>query len=394
MKILHVISSINRGGAENHLVDLALAQSARGDRVSIAYLKGDHYWRKFLSDSGIEAIPLLAGRWYRPIGWTRLARLIRRLKPDVLHCHLPRAEIAADFAARCLDVRSTAFVISKHNDDPFHSNALMRRLGDAIARRADRIIAISESVKANACCSQLKCPDEQVTTIHYGISTLPYDRVDAAAVRGIRSSWTANAAEAFIIGTVARLVPQKALHRLLKAFAAFRAISSSPKRAFLVIVGAGPLEGELRRLTEELGIASSVVWAGFRVDIPEVMSAFDVFALTSVYEGLGLVLLEAMAARRPVVASNVSAMPEIVDDGVTGHLLDTEDAQVVARAFLAYEDRGVREAHGLAGRARVTERFTVQAMTDRTYEAYRLACASREARCDPTAVAPAGSSPP
>ena len=141
-------------------------------------------------------------------------------------------------------------------------------------------------------------------------------------------------------------------------------------KARLVIVGVGPLMEELRQLADELGIASHVEWAGFREDIAAVMAGFDIFALTSLYEGLGLVLLEAMAAGVAVAATRVGAIPEVVVDGETGLLVEAGKPAELAAAFQKLSDGTVRARMGEAGRRRVIEHFTLERMWKETDELY------------------------
>jgi glycosyltransferase involved in cell wall biosynthesis len=128
---------------------------------------------------------------------------------------------------------------------------------------------------------------------------------------------------------------------------------------------------ELNFLAQAIGLSDSIVWTGFREDIPAVMHAFDVFSLTSAYEGFGLVLLEAMAASRPVIATAVSAIPEIVQDGRTGVLCPANNAGEIAAAFLRLEDANVRAVFGSNGRLRVRENFTLDRVGDATMAVYR-----------------------
>src|SRR5207237_1123131 len=116
--------------------------------------------------------------------------------------------------------------------------------------------------------------------------------------------------------------------------------------------------------TEELGISRRVVWAGFRDDIVTVMSAFDIFALTSIHEGFGLVLLEAMAARLPVVATRAGAIAEVVADGETGILVGPRRPGEVAAAFHQLGDGRLRTRFREAGRARVLREFTLKKMCE------------------------------
>ena len=173
---------------------------------------------------------------------------------------------------------------------------------------------------------------------------------------------------------VARFAPQKAHADLLRGFAAARA--AAPGRDLrLVLVGDDPF-GDGRRRAEsvarELELGASVLFAGIRRDVPRVLAASDVFVMTSLWEGLGLVFLEAMATELPVLATRVSAVPEVVLDGATGVLVPPSDPRAVATAMVALAADPERRARlGLAGAARVRERFGLPRMVEETLAVYR-----------------------
>jgi glycosyltransferase involved in cell wall biosynthesis len=170
-----------------------------------------------------------------------------------------------------------------------------------------------------------------------------------------------------VIGTVARLMPQKSLPTLLGAFSQFQKQQASR----LIIVGTGDLEESLKALAAKLGISEKVTWTGKRADIPEVMKAFDIFALTSIYEGFGLVLLEAMAAGVPVVASNVSAIPEVLDQGRCGLLFPVQDEKALLECFFKLQSEGFRKDLSEKGRSRVRSAFSRDEMANQTEKVYR-----------------------
>lgn len=364
--ILHVITTINRGGAENHLAALVSEQVASGLKVTVAYLKGDGYWAASFRDLGILVEPLGLGRYGEVSPIKKLRALIRSAAPDIVHAHMPPAELYTRLALLFL-YPAPVMVISKHNDEPFFRGAGQAALGRWVSRRAARIIAISDAVSVYA-RNHLNVSADRVTTVHYGIDPLPYEQLSESRRQTVRTEWGIPP-DALVIGTVARLVPQKALHVLLNAYAQYRVQSRLASR--LVIVGQGPLEIELKAMSHQLGLGSEIIWAGFREDIPAVMNAFDTFILTSSYEGFGLVLLEAMAAARPVIASRVSAIPEIVQDGMTGLLCESGDPEDFARALLRLEESDVRARLGTAGRDRVLTHFTPGRMAEATLSVYK-----------------------
>ena len=150
-----------------------------------------------------------------------------------------------------------------------------------------------------------------------------------------------------------------------------RRIRSDFPRAHLVIAGDGEKAGELRRLASMLGIADRVSWLGWRGDAAELMAAFDVFLLPSLREGFGLVLLEAMSRRVPIVASRVGAIPEIVIDGETGILVEPRNVDELAKAMTRLlKDRALRKYMGLLGAARLEEHFSVERMVASTIAVY------------------------
>jgi glycosyltransferase involved in cell wall biosynthesis len=278
---------------------------------------------------------------------------------------MPPAELYSRVAILFLNKR-IAFVISKHNDEPFFRGFGNAALGSWVANRAQKVIAISDSVNAYM-RSNLCLRKEKLITVRYGLDCSKYSKVKPSVIKTLKAELSGSS-DSFLIGTVARLVPQKALHVLLEAFAIYKSKSSFP--AMLVLVGRGPLEVELKKLAEDLNIAKSVKWAGFREDIHNVMNVFDIFALTSAYEGFGLVLLEAMASGKPVVASNISAIPEVVVNKETGFLCNAFDVKAFASAFFDLENEHLRSQMGKAGKARVEKEFTLEKMEFKTRKVY------------------------
>ncbi len=365
MKIFHVITTLNRGGAENHLFALVRGQISRGLQVEVAYLKGDGYWKKELQQLGV-AVHELELRCYGDV-WPliRLRKLLSASNPDIVHVHMPPAELYTRVAL--IGHGSTTLIITKHNDERFCAFPGHAALGRWVVRRARHVIAISDAVNRYV-RQYLRVESSQIATVAYGIDSAPFIGIDLTACTRLKKEWGCSE-DTWVIGTIARLVPQKGIDVLLKAYALYRSKATHPSR--LVIVGTGFLEQTLKQLADRLQIASYVVWAGFREDIPLVINTFDLFALTSQYEGFGLVLLEAMAAGKPVVATRVSAIPEVVQVGTTGMLCDPGASEQVAATFQHFEDASVRGCFGAAGLVRVRDYFGIDQMVEKTLEVYR-----------------------
>jgi len=367
VRVLHVITAFDRGGAENHVADLIRHQRDRGMEVSLAFLRGRGSLQSEMELLGAE-VHSLGLRFYgdvRPL--LRLRKLIARGSFDLVHAHLPPGELYARFALLGIPAASLPLVISKHNDCPFHSLPGERPLARWVAKRASSMIAISEAVRRYMSERQIGASPCKLVTIRYGIDVVPFERVQPESVVRLRHEWGVDG-ETLAIGFAGRLVAQKSIETLIRAFAIFH--PQAQQKSKLVIVGEGPLLPMLRRSAEECGIAQHVIWAGFREDIPTVMKAFDIFALPSVFEGFGLVLVEAMAARRPVVATRVSAIPEVVAEGETGFLAPRRDPQAFADGLLKLRDTATRTRLGSAGYHRVLEHFALNQMWQSTDAVY------------------------
>jgi len=372
-RILHVITAFDRGGAENHLADLIRHQRTCGIQVTVAYLRGHGSLGREMRQLGVKVQPLALRFYGDPRPLVSLRRLIKRGGFDLVHAHLPPAELYLRLALLGTSPETLPLVISKHNDCPFHALPGERAMESWVGARASAIIAISEAVRRYMVERGIGTPPSPLVTIPYGIDVAPFEEVTPEAIASLRAEWGAGR-ETLVIGFVGRLVEQKSIETLIRAFAIFLRQQSCDAK--LVIVGNGPLLPALRRCASERGLAEHVVWAGFREDVPAVMKAFDVFALTSVFEGFGLVLGEAMAARRPVVATRVSAIPEVVVDGETGFLARARDPQSVADALTQLTESSTRARLGAAGYRRAFEHFTLERMWQSTDAVYAQAVRS------------------
>jgi glycosyltransferase involved in cell wall biosynthesis len=378
--VLHVITSINRGGAENHLLELVSQQIKSNIKVGVAYLQGNGYWHDRLVSMGAEVtnLHLPLRRYGDPAPIFRLRALLRSKRPSLVHAHMPPAELYTRLALLGISRRRMPLIITKHNDERFYRGAGQRTVARWVAARADKVIAISDAVRRYSCGSGIGLPETKVVTVHYGINTADYEHVNRESVNDLRNQWGVGKGE-YCIGCVARLEPQKAIAVLVEGFALY--LAQNPGGAKLVIIGAGSLEKELKTQSSRSKIADKVVWAGFREDIPLVMNSIDVLALTSIWEGFGLVLIEAMAAGKPVIASRISAIPEIVADGETGVLVPARQPGAVAEAIKLLEDPDVRQEYGKAARDRVKKAFTIDRMVKQTsliYEESLQKCRIRE----------------
>lgn len=367
MRILHVITTLSRGGAENQLVGLAGLQKAAGHQVHVAYLKLEGYWRKALEEQGVGVTDLAAKGNADPMAASRLRHAISVFSPTLINAHMQPAELCTRLALLWSSKRHPAFVITKHNLNPFFRFPGEEYVGRWVARRADGVIAVSAAVKE--LCERNGCAAAagRVVTIHNAIDVPAFRDVDRASVAAVRAGWGVRDEE-YLIGTTARLLPLKGIDILIRGFADY--LPRSRRRAKLVITGAGPLENELKALAASLGLDQRVIFAGFRADMPAVMNAIDVFALTSNREAFGMVVIEALAAGRPIIATNVGGIPEIVVDGVHGVMIPPRQPAAVTEALLRLEDEPLRTRMSDACRRKAAASYGLERMFRDTMDFY------------------------
>lgn len=369
MRIQHLITTLGVGGAEKHLLLLAAGQVARGHEVSVAYLKGDGELRDDFGRLGVtvDTVPM-GSLTSLPGTRRRLVELLAERRPDVVHTHLLKADALGALAVGGLGAERPVLIASKHNDE----RALLRWpvsvVHGILSKRVARTIALSEHVKRFV-IRHGRVAADRITRIYYGIDPTSMrpsrGRDDVRDELGVPR-------DAHVLICVGRLAPQKDHPTLL------RAMTQLPDDVVLLLVGGDPFgqgEGRLTALAEELDVTDRVRFVGIRSDVPDLLGAADLFVLPSLWEGLGLVFLEAMAASLPIVATTVSAIPEVVEDGVSGWLVEPSDPDALAGAIAAaLADPDERRRRGAAGAARLTERFGLDRMVDETlavYEAQR-----------------------
>jgi glycosyltransferase involved in cell wall biosynthesis len=366
MRVLHVHKITGIGGSERHLLTLLPALRERGVDarflgLDVAGTDAPSFYRE-LESAGVPA------RHVRCEGDVsiRLARdvvsAVRAESADLLHTHLVHADVYGAAAARRLGV---PLVSTRHNDDRYLLGPF-RHVDRAVATGASRLIAISHAVRRFLV--EAGHTAARIETIHYGLDRVPGPRSEPTpAQAGVP-------VVAPLLLAVGRFVPQKDHGTLLEAFARIR---RERPDARLALLGSGPLEAEIAATAARLGLDGAVHLPG-RIAPRDWLERADVFVHTSRWEGFGMVLLEAMLASLPVVATRASAVPEVVADGETGLLVEPGDADGLARSVAGLLDDPERaRALGEAGLARSSRLFSVATMTERTLALYESVLSGR-----------------
>ena len=355
---LHIDTARTWRGGQNQVLLTVLGLRALGHRsMLVAHAAGELRQR---AQEGLELIPLapktemdLSAAW-------RLSRLIKQLQPDILHAHDPHGVAMAALAlSMSTQLAKPPLIAARRVDFHLKDNALSRWK----YRQVDCFICASDAVRKMLIADGV--PAARAVIVHEGIDL---GRVEAAPAADLHGDlWLPHVSP--IVGNVAALVPHKGQRHLIEAAAIV--VKKVPDARF-VIAGEGELRPALERSIKEHRLEKHVFLAGFRPDILSVHKSFDIFVMSSLTEGLGTSLLDAMACGKPVVATTAGGMPEVVADGRTGVLVPPRDHAAMAEAIVRLlRDPALRAEMGAAGLARVRAKFSAERMVQDTLDVYQ-----------------------
>jgi glycosyltransferase involved in cell wall biosynthesis len=364
---LHIDTARQWRGGQSQVKYTVMGLRALGHRAMlVAHPEGELLKRM---SEGMDLVPLaprneidLAAAW-------RLSRILKQLRPEIVHAHDPHG---VAMAATALSIAAPV---------PRPPLVASRRIEFRVARHSfsrwkysqvDCFLAISRAVRDRLIADGI--PRGKIDVVHEGVDV---ERIAGLAPGNLHAALFLPAG-APIVGNVGALVAQKAQHTLVGAAAL---VVRQVPDVRVVILGEGELRPALEEQIKRLHLERHVFLAGFRPDVIELMKDFDVFALSSIHEGMCTSLVDAMAAQKPAVATAVGGVPEVLADGETGFLVPPHDEQAMAdRIVLLLKDAALRQRMGAAGLARATRLFTVERMVNETAAAYeRLAGRARAA---------------
>ena len=365
IRLLFVLTSPVRGGVEEVVLGLLRRLDPSEFRLGLAAPAPllDSFAAD-LTGVRVDAEAMAVEPLLRRDAFGPLSRFVRQFRPDVMNSHLFRSTAAAAPVAAWYSV---PIVETYHGREGWRRGLVRGRfLPDRlVARLVNRVIAVSEAARTFL-IEGTGYPAATVTVVANGRDLSIYRpgawRDDARAELGVGPATP-------VVGVVARLDAQKGHRYLLEAWPAVRRTHPDAR---LLLVGDGDLRAPLERRVRELGIAESVIFAGFRTDVPQLLDAMDVMVLPSLYEGMPLTAIEGSAMARPVVATAVDGTPEVVRDGITGRLVPPADPPALTRALLDLlaDPDGARRM-GRAGREWVLTRFDVTRHVAATADVYR-----------------------
>jgi len=361
MKVLHINGGGDTGGGKSHLMALLPELRKLDIEAELVVFSAG----LLTTEAAALGIPVHCLRVKHMMSLTllrRLRSLLIKLKPDIVHTHGGRANFYGRLAARLAGIPLVVTTVHSHIDLDYSAlipNMWFSAVDKLTRGLADRFIAVSHELGA-ALGKQGVIPD-RISVVHNGIAELTAEPQLLRTEFGLQSDP--------VICAVGRLVPVKRFDILLRAYAHVLARVPAAK---LVLVGDGPLEAKLRHLAVELNISHAVTFAGYRSDARQLLGGADVFVTSSAMEGLPIVLLEALAAKVPVVATAVGGIPEVIVPQVSGLLVPPCDPRQLADAIiLCLEEPLAAVARAEVGQAWVYRHATAGAMAAKTAAVYR-----------------------
>ena len=387
IRVLRVIARLNMGGPAIHVANLAAGLETRGYHTTLvagSLARGEDSMAFLAERLGVTVVSvpeiqreISALHDARSI--VRLASLIRKERPHILHTHTAKAGAIARAAALLAgDARPPVVVHTFHGHvlkgyfGPART-AFFRQVERTLARSSDVLVAVSPEVRDDLVELGV-APREKFAVVRLGIPLEerlgdPSADLDFRRLYGIPDG-------AFVVGWVGRMTGVKDTGAVLEIV---RATRERGVDAVLCMVGDGPDRGRLEQLAHELGIARATYFVGYQPDVAGYYRLFDAFVLPSVNEGTPVSAIEALASGTPVVANRVGGVPDVVRDGVDGFLVEAGDVEAAADGLARLaSDPELRRTLGEAGRARVLERYSVARLVDDVDRLYRSLLAEKD----------------
>jgi glycosyltransferase involved in cell wall biosynthesis len=365
---LHIDTAQTWRGGQNQVLLTVNGLRSLGHRTMLVAHPSGELRRR--AAEGLELVPIASRSEIDLRAAWRLSRVIRQLSPDIVHAHDAHATAMAALAIPMAGAAALppALIVSRRVDFHLRGHSFSRWKH----RQVDCFIAASEAIRTMLVADGVAA--DRTVTVHEGIDV---DRIRATAPVNVHEICFLPR-HAPLVGNVAALVPHKGQRHLIDA--AHLVVRELPDARF-VIFGEGELREQLERQVREHRLEKHVVLPGFRPDVVGCIKDFDLFAMSSVTEGLGTSLLDAMACSRAIVATRVGGIPEIVEAGRTGVLVPPRDPAEMAKAIVRLlGDEESRRRMGEAGLARVSQRFTVDRMVAETAGVYERVAGRRRAR--------------
>lgn len=365
-RILHLITRLPVGGAEHLLASIVRQLDTDRFESLVCCIQDRGELAERIEANGIEVLCLdRKGKRFSLGTVLALARLMREQRIDLVHCHLYHANLYGRLAAKLAGIPAIATVHNTYVRRKWHRSLLNRWLG----RGRGVVIAVSAEAR-NDVIEHDRLDPGRVLLLTNGIDLA---RVDTPLSREAAKQRLGYAADDFLIGCVGRLEEQKGHAIIIQALALMLATAPAElgRRLRLLIVGEGRLRGELERVAAAAGVTDKLRLAGSRSDVAEILRSLDLYVMPSLWEGLSLAMLEAMAAGLPVIISDVGGAAEVLGAGEFGVRVPPGDIAALARAMTSLaQDTAERQRLGVAARNRVRDHYDLRERVARLEAVY------------------------
>ena len=360
-KILFVIDALSFGGGETVFAQI-IRRLPPEKYISFLASSPNKEFYQVLDGSHVSLIPLDFSKQVNLPLIFQLKRIIKKNRIDIVHGQGARAEFYARLAnkitGRAKYISSIATLVEEFEVSPLRQR-LYRLFNLLSAKFVDYFIVVSDFLKKKI-INEYKIPPEKVVRIYNGIES-DYFRSDSVRIKRSNIKHEFNLEkDCKIIGSIGRLAPKKGFEYLIQAIPGV--LKTYPEIKVL-IVGDGPLKAELRVLSEKLGVKDNVIFTGFRTDIKDILNAIDIFIMPSLVEGFPMVVLEAMAMGKPIIATRIDGIKEQIIDSETGLLVSPCDADALAKSIIhLFGNRKFRNMLGVNARKLVEKKFSIEKM--------------------------------
>lgn len=365
LNILHVISTSGLFGAERVLLELAAQSRNLGMNVTVAALRNSSNPNTELAEAaraaGLPTLVVPCGGRFDAVVTDMLTAEIRKRGVQIIHSHNYKSNYYARHAA---SRTGAAWVVTNHGRRAGFKLLVYAMLDALLVRKAGRVVAVSPRISDQLAALGIK--RDILSVIDNGVD---FNRFTSLPAKDGAGRLLGIADDAYVVGTVGALTEEKGHRYLLQAVHSLR---KSIPGILCLLVGDGPERASLESTVRELGIEDAVVFAGKRDDVPSILPRFDLFVLPSLSEGLPMALLEAHAARVPVIATGVGAIPMVIQDGVTGLVVPPGDVQYLAEALMrSHGETDKARDRALKGYERVKEHYSAETMALEYLELYK-----------------------
>lgn len=362
IKILHVTSTTTGGSAFSLLLLLRYLDRKVFD-VSVAMPPDGPFYCDIVKTE-VKVYPLMISRqpfrYCNVRGFWQLRKILREGMFDIVHTHTSVGGFLGRIAAKSVGIPCVIWTIHGWAFNYSYGTFVQRRFFKTIEKFLDRFtdhyVAVSRNMLEVGIQTRVTT-SEKVSVIYHGIEADKYE------IRDRHSSLRKELGigeDIPIVGNIGRIEPQKAVDDFLKAA---KSVKNQIPNAKFLVVGDGPLRNDMERLSIQLGIEGDVIFTGWKKNVKEYMDVMDVVCIPSLWEALPFLLLEAMAMKKPIVATSVGGIPEVVDNGKTGILIPPSRPEDMARAIInLIGNKRIAEEMGEAGKQRVRQLFSIEQM--------------------------------